>query len=52
MRTPHMAVKAKDYLMQIAEYAIGKGLLEDGSLLSLRRAARVPKSVSVPAVIE
>jgi integrase len=51
-RAPHMAVKAKGYLTQIVEYAIGKGLREDGRLLSLRRAAPVPKAVSLPAVIE
>jgi len=48
-RAPHMAEKAKGYLSQIIDYSIKKGLREDGRTLSLRRAVRMPKAVSVPA---
>lgn len=50
-RAPHMAVKAKGCLTQIIERAIQTGLREDGKNLTLRRAIRTPKTVSVPAAV-
>jgi integrase len=46
-----MAVKAKGCLIQIIERAIQTGLREDGKNLTLRRAIRTPKTVSVPAAV-
>lgn len=48
-RAPHMVQKAQSYLNQIVDYAIKKGVREDGRILSLRGAVRLPKAVSVPA---
>lgn len=51
-RAPHMAQKAKSYLNQIIDFAIRKGLREDGRKLTLKGTVRLPKASSVPAAVE
>lgn len=52
VRAPHMAQKAKSYLNQIIDFAIRKGLREDGRKLTLKGTVRLPKASSVPAAVE
>lgn len=49
---PHMAQKAKSYLNQIIDFAIRKGLHEDGRKLTLKGTVRLPRAGSVPAAAE
>ncbi|MGX5672430.1 tyrosine-type recombinase/integrase [Thermomonas fusca] len=51
-RAPHMAQKAKSYLNQIIDFAIRKGLREDGRKLTLKGTVRLPKASSVPAAVD
>ena len=51
-RAPHMALKAAGYLTKMIDHAIKTGLREDGKILSLRGAVKLPKAKSVPAATE
>lgn len=51
-KTPSLAVKARHYLSMIVDYAIDKGLREEGRTLNMRRASRKPKSDGLPAATE
>jgi integrase len=51
-RSPSLAVKARQYLVSIVDFAIEKELREEGRTLSLRSAVKKPKSAGLPAVTE
>ncbi len=51
-KSPSLAVKARQYLVSIVDYAIGKELREEGRTLSLRRALKKSKSAGLPAATE
>lgn len=51
-RAPHMAVKAMGYLTKMVDKAIKDGLREDGKILSLRGAVKLPPATSVPAATD
>lgn len=50
-RAPHTAQKAKSYLNQIIDFAIRKGLREDGKKLTLKGTVKLPKAKSLPAAV-
>jgi integrase len=51
-KTPSLAVKARHYLSMIVDFAIDKGLREEGRALSMRRMPKRPKSDGLPAATE
>jgi integrase len=52
IKTPSLAVKARHYLSMIVDFAIDKGLREEGRALSMRRMPKKPKSDGLPAATE